>query len=185
MRRSSIEDAISITCLLSGAEDSPQSATADKGLGNTARALFYAASGGRSMSTRRSTSMGSGKMRAEFRSLMISAMVEQNAQVHGGGVALQPFRGVRRRLSGLVLTLGGDDLGAPVALGLGLAEHRASHGLGQLDVLDLDEGDLDAPGVGDVVDDPLEPLVHLVQVDQQLRQVDLAEDAAQGHLGDL
>lgn len=75
-----------------------------------------------------------------------------------------------------------DDLGTPVALGLGLTGHRAPHDLGQFDVFDLDEGHLDAPRVGDVVDDALQPLVDLVPVDQQLVEIDLTEDAAQRRL---
>jgi hypothetical protein len=79
--------------------------------------------------------------------------------------------------------VGVDHLGPSVAFGLGLAGHRAPHRLGQFDVLDLHHRDLDAPGVGDVVDDLLEPLVDLVAFDQELVEIDLAEDAAQGGLG--
>ena len=47
-------------------------------------------------------------------------------------------RGVGEALRGLELALGVDHLGAPLALGLGLARHRALHLLRQVDVLDLD-----------------------------------------------
>src|SRR5687768_18447594 len=55
----------------------------------------------------------------------------------------------RRRLSellaGLQLALGVDHLRALLAFGLGLAGHGPLHRLRQLDVLDLDDADLDAP----------------------------------------
>ena len=60
---------------------------------------------------------------------------------------------VSRRLQ---LALGRDHLGPALALRLGLPRHRALHLVGQIDVLDLDRGDLDAPGVGALVDDLLE-----------------------------
>ncbi len=40
-----------------------------------------------------------------------------------------------------------------LALGLGLAGHRPLHAVGQLDVLELDDGDLDAPFLGLDVED--------------------------------
>jgi hypothetical protein len=93
-------------------------------------------------------------------------------------VVLQHHRGLAQRARRLLLAEGVDDLGTAVSLGLGLAGHGPSHRVGQFHVLDLDQGDLDPPGVGQVIDDALQPLVDLVPVDQQLVQVDLAEDAA-------
>ncbi len=109
----------------------------------------------------------------------------QLSQLHGRRVAFEHRRGLPEGLGGFQLALGVDDLGAPLALRLGLAAHGTAHGFGQLDVLDLDQRDLDAPWVGEVVDDLLELLVDLVALDQQVVELDLAEDAAQGGLGDL
>ena len=69
----------------------------------------------------------------------------QVAQLERDRVLLDHERGVLQPLGGLELALGGDDLRAPLALGLGLARHRALHAGRDLDVLDLDDRDLDAP----------------------------------------
>ena len=53
---------------------------------------------------------------------------------------------------GLELALGVDDLRASLALGLGLSGDRVLHPLGDLDVADLDGGDLDPPRLGLRVD---------------------------------
>ena len=58
----------------------------------------------------------------------------------------------RELVGGLELALGVDDLGPPLALGLGLAGDRVLHPLGDLDVLDLDRGHLDPPRLGLGVD---------------------------------
>ena len=78
-------------------------------------------------------------------------------------------------LAGLELALGVDDLGPLLALGLGLPRHRPLHRLRQLDILDLDHADLDAPRLGLLVDDHLQLLVDLLALAQQLIQVRLAE----------
>ena len=143
------------------------------------------APGARIVSTRRISSTGSGKIRVEFRSADTSAMVDSTRSCIAAGMRLQHHRGLAESGGRLLLAESVDDLGPPLAFGLGLGGHGPAHRLGQLDVLDLDQGDLDAPGVGELVDDLLEPLVDLVALDQQLVQVDLAEDAAQGGLGDL
>ena len=75
-------------------------------------------------------------------------------------------------LAGLELALGVDDLGPLLALGLGLAGHRPLHRLRQLDVLDLDDADLDAPRLGLLVDDLLQLLVDLFPLGEQVVQVD-------------
>ena len=46
---------------------------------------------------------------------------------------------------GLELALGGDDLGAPLALGLGLLRHGAAHLLGQVHLLHLDRASPSRP----------------------------------------
>ena len=77
------------------------------------------------------------------------------------GDHLGRLRQLRRRLD---LALGRDHLGAPLALGLGLPRHRPLHLLGQLDVLDLDRRDLDAPLLGARVQDAAHLAVDRVAV---------------------
>ena len=100
-------------------------------------------------------------------------------------VARQHLGRLRELLGGLELALGADDLRAPLALGLGLARHGPLHALRELDVLDLDDGDLDAPRLGLLVDDALQDLVDLVALGEQLVERVLAEHGAQGGLRDL
>src|SRR5215210_4686351 len=69
--------------------------------------------------------------------------------------ALEAVCGLPEALRGLVLALGGDDLGSTLALALCLPGHRPLHLLRYLHVLDLDDADLDAPRVGLLVDDVL------------------------------
>jgi len=57
------------------------------------------------------------------------------------------------------LAVCGDDLRALLALGLGLAADGALHALGQLDVLQLDDRDLDAPVLGLDIEDLADVLV--------------------------
>src|SRR3989442_6290321 len=89
---------------------------------------------------------------------------------------------LRRRLE---LAVGVDDLGSALALGFGLLGHGALHVLGQVDLLDLDGRHLYPPGLGVLVDDPLELLVDLVARRQEVVQLDLTEHAPQRRLGDL
>jgi hypothetical protein len=49
-----------------------------------------------------------------------------------------------------------DHFGAPQPLRLGLLGNRAHHGLIEIDILDLNGGDLDAPGVGLLIKDLLD-----------------------------
>src|SRR3546814_4854943 len=51
-------------------------------------------------------------------------------------------------LGRLLLALGVDDLGPAIAFRLRLARDGANHALVDVDMLDFDIGDLDAPGVG-------------------------------------
>ena len=130
-------------------------------------------------------SIGSGKMIVEF---CVDADVEQRLQVaelERGGVAADDLGGLGELLGRLELAVGGDDLGAPLALGLGLAGDRALHVGRQLDVLDLDRADLDAPGLGLLVDDLLELGVDPLALRQQGVELGLAEHRAQRRLGDL
>src|SRR5579863_2495268 len=70
--------------------------------------------------------------------------------------------GLDQLLRRLLLALGIDDLGAPLAFGLGLAGDGADHALVEVDALDLDVGDLDAPGFGLLVEHVLDASIELV-----------------------
>ena len=109
----------------------------------------------------------------------------QVAQLQRRGVAAHDLGGVEQALGGLELALGVDDLGAALALGLGLAGHGALHALRDADVLDLDRGHLHAPRLGLLVDDLLQALVELLALGQQRVEVGPAEHRAQRGLGDL
>ena len=90
-------------------------------------------------------SIGAGKMIVE---MFDAADLEQRlqvAQLQRDRMLLDHERGVLQPLGRLELALGVDDLRAPLALGLGLARHRALHARRDLDVLHLDGRDLDAP----------------------------------------
>ena len=93
--------------------------------------------------------------------------------------------GVLQPLGGLVLALGADHLRTPLALGLGLAGHRALHACGDLDVLHLDDRDLDPPRRGGLVDDLLQDRVDLLALREQLVEHVLAEHGAERRLRDL
>src|SRR3712207_9232532 len=62
--------------------------------------------------------------------------------------------------------------------------HRPLHLLRYLHVLDLDDADLDPPGVGLLVYDRLQLVVDLLAVGEEVVEVLLTEDAAQRGLGD-
>src|ERR1035437_2758242 len=93
--------------------------------------------------------------------------------------------GLAQRGGGQGFAFGVDDLGALLPFGFGLAGHGAFHGVGQLDVLEFDQGDLDAPVDGGDVEDLADVQVDLVGLGQGLVQGVLADDLAQGGLGDL
>src|SRR5215213_9252957 len=102
-----------------------------------------------------------------------------------GRRAIQPVGGLSEPLGRLVLALGGDDLRPPLALAFGLPGHRPLHLLGYLDVLDLDDAHLYAPGFGLLVYDGLKLGVYGLPVGEQIVEVFLAQDAPQGGLGNL
>ena len=85
----------------------------------------------------------------------------------------------------LQLAGGVDDLGAFLALGLGLPRHRALHVWRQIDVLHLDGRHLDAPGIGVLIENLLQLLIQPIALRQQIVELDLAEHAAQRGLGEL
>ena len=92
---------------------------------------------------------------------------------------------LRQLLRGDQLAFGVDDLGALLALGLGLAGHRPLHVLRQIDVLHLDRRDLDAPRIGLVIEDVLQLLVQPIARGQQVVELGLSEHAAQRRLREL
>ena len=109
----------------------------------------------------------------------------QVTQLNGDRLLGHDGRGVLQPLGRLVLAFGGDDLRAALALGFGLPCHRTLHAGGDLDVLDLDDGDLDPPRGGRLVDDRLQDRVDLVALGEELVEHVLAEHRAQSRLRDL
>src|SRR5204863_981615 len=116
------------------------------------------------------------RQREHDRRILLPADLQQRlevAQLDRDRVLADDVGGLRELGRGLELALGVDDLGAPLALGLGLAGDRALHVLRDLNVLDLDRGDLDPPGLRLVVDDLLEVLVELLALAQERVQIGL------------
>ena len=72
-------------------------------------------------------STGAGKRSSSSPSALISMQRLQVAKLQRDRVRLDHRRRVLEPLASLELALGGDDLRAPLALGLGLARHRALH----------------------------------------------------------
>ena len=68
----------------------------------------------------------------------------QVAQLQGRRLPAQFLGGQGEVLGSLLLSMGMDDLGPLLALGLGLLGHRALHLWREIDVLDLHGGDLDS-----------------------------------------
>ena len=83
----------------------------------------------------------------------------QEAQLQRPGLGGNHSGGIGQLLRGLELPFGVDDLGATLPLGLGLPCHGPLHLGRQVDVLDLDIGDLDPPGVGLPIKNLLQVLV--------------------------
>jgi hypothetical protein len=107
------------------------------------------------------------------------------AKLDGHGLGGHEGGGIDQFGCGVELAFGVDDLGAGLAFGLGLLGHGAEHGLGHVDLLDLDGDDFYAEGCGVAVDDGLDALVEGLAVGEELIQIDLAEDGAEGGLGEL
>jgi hypothetical protein len=105
---------------------------------------------------------------------------------------LQRYRVLRDDVGGLaelyrrlILALGGDDLGAALALGLGFLGHRPLHVLRQRDVLDLDRGNLGAPRLGVLVDHVLDLVVDARGIGEQLIEAEPSDHIAHRGLADL
>jgi hypothetical protein len=86
----------------------------------------------------------------------------QVAKLQRDRVASDHVGGLPELGGGLELALGVDDLGAPLALGLGLAGDRVLHPFRDLDVLDLDHRDLDPPRLGLGIDYLLQRFVEML-----------------------
>ena len=78
-----------------------------------------------------------------------------------------------------------EDLGALVALGLHLPAHRVDDVARRVDVLDLDAGDLDAPGRGRRIDDVQQAIVDVVALGEELVEIHAADDGADVGHGEL
>src|SRR6266511_2876247 len=127
-------------------------------------------------------------LQLRFLQTMLRAHLEhrlQEAELQRRRVPAHHVGRVLETFGRLVLALGRDHLRAPLALGLGLAGHGPLHAARDLDVLDLDDRDLHAPGRSGVVDDLLQDRVDLVALGQELVQLVLAEDATERRLRDL
>src|SRR2546429_214155 len=70
-------------------------------------------------------------------------------------------------------------------VGLGLTRHGPFHAVGQLDVLELDEGHHHTPVLGGDVENLPDAYVDAIGLGQRLVEGVLADDLAQGGLGDL
>ena len=126
--------------------------------------------------------------REHDRGAALAGDVEQRAeiaQLHRLRHLGQDAGGLDQLLRRLLLALGIDDLGAALALGLGLAGDGADHALVEVDALDLDIGDLDAPGFGLLVEHVLDVGIELVALGQHLVEIVLAQHPAQRGLGEL
>src|SRR5207248_7417368 len=101
------------------------------------------------------------------------------------GLSVEDYRRFGQFLRRLRLALRIDDLGTALAFRLGLLGNGALHLLRQVDLLDLDLGDLDAPRIGVGVEDRLDLLVDAIALGEQLVELCLAADAAQRGLREL
>src|SRR5262249_24884554 len=86
----------------------------------------------------------------------------------------QDLCGIEQFLCGLLLALSINDLGTTGTFGLGLASDRANHALVEVDALDLNSGDLDAPGFGLLIEHVLNVGIELVSLSQHGVKIVLA-----------
>jgi len=93
--------------------------------------------------------------------------------------------GLKEFIGGLEFAFGVDDLGSAFPFGLGLLGDGPDHVLRKVHLFHLHELDLDAPGVGVLLDDGLEAGVQFIPLRKEVVERNLAEDAAQGRLGQL
>lgn len=103
-----------------------------------------------------------------------------------GTRGLCEFRsGLCQVLAGHELTFGVDDGRALLPLGLGLLGHGADHGLGELDIFELDGLDVDTPISRVFVDDREDFGGDFFALRQELIEGSLTGDPAHGGLGEL
>src|SRR5579884_2157869 len=105
------------------------------------------------------------------------------AELEGAGGAGDHRGRLAELLRGLQLALGGDDLGPPFPLRLGLPGHGPLHLLREADVADLDPVDLDAPRLRLGVEADLQLAVDPLPLRQQLVELVAAHDGPQRRLG--
>ena len=126
--------------------------------------------------------------REDDRRVLVDADLHQAlqvAQLKSEGVGHHRVRRLAQSGRGGGLPLGGDDLGALLPLGLGLPGHRPLHALGELDVLELDQGDQHSPLCGRPVEDLADAVVDGVGLGERLVQGVLTDHVAQRRLRDL
>src|SRR6185369_2365527 len=109
----------------------------------------------------------------------------QITELQGGRFHRKDFCGLGQFFRSLQLPFGVDNLGAPLTLRFSLPGDCPLHLLGQVDVLDLDIGDLHPPRTGMAVEYLLQLLVDFLSVGKELVQFHLAENAPQGGLRQL
>src|SRR5262245_15635772 len=103
--------------------------------------------------------------REDDRRTPLTCNVEQRGQIaelHRLGNGCQDPGSIEQFLRRLLLALCIDYLGTPSTLGFGLARNRAHHVLVEVDALDLNSGNLDAPGLGLLIEHILDVGVELV-----------------------
>ena len=105
--------------------------------------------------------------------------------MHCFGLASKDLCRLKQFLRGLMLAFGINDLGAPLALRFGLTRDRTNHRFVDVDVLDLDIRDLDAPGIGLAIEYCPDVRVQFVALSEHLIKIVLAEDRAQRGLSEL
>src|SRR5471032_1430610 len=109
----------------------------------------------------------------------------QVAQLQRGRVRVDDVRRHAQLLRCLIFAFGSDDFRAPLALRFGLPGHRALHLRRQVELLHFHGSDLDAPGLGVLIEDLLQLLVDLLPLREQVVEVELAQSRTQGRLREL
>src|SRR5208337_2438719 len=107
------------------------------------------------------------------------------AQLDGRGLRLENLGGIGQLLRGFELALCVNDLGAALTFGFGLFGNGTLHRLGNVHLFHFDLADLDAPGLGVLVQDDLQFGVDFVALRKNFVELELADDAAKGGLGQL
>ena len=100
------------------------------------------------------------------------------AQLHGIRFLGQNFTSLHKLRGGLRFTFCIDDLGAPLALGLGLKRNRADHAFVDIDMLNLDICNLYAPRVRLLVEYLLNVDIQLISFREHFIQFMLAKNGS-------